>query len=56
MMILNDEDLFNDFLENVSENNKKLFFQVLSTENSSDFELLRETYGSIIKNPGGTID
>lgn len=53
MMILNDDTLFNDFLENVTDNNKKLFFQVLSTENSSDFELLRETYGSIIKNPGG---
>lgn len=53
MTILEDEDLFNDFMENVDDNNKKLFIQVLSTENSTDFELLRETYGSIIKNPGG---
>ncbi|MBE6485720.1 MAG: glycosyltransferase family 2 protein [Methanosphaera stadtmanae] len=53
MTILEDEDLFNDFMENVDDNNKKLFIQVLSTENPTDFELLRETYGSIIKNPGG---
>jgi hypothetical protein len=53
MNILNDEELFNDFMENINDKNKKLFFQVLSTETSSDFELLRETYSSIIKNPGG---
>lgn len=53
MKILNDEILFNDFMENVTENNKKIFIQVLSTDNSKDFELLRETYGLIIKNPGG---
>ena len=53
MTILNDEDLFNDFMENINENNKNIFIQVLSTENSDDFELLRKTYSSILKNPGG---
>lgn len=52
LSIIYDEDLFNDFMENLNENNKKIFIQVLSTDNSDDFELLRKTYGSIIKNPG----
>ena len=52
LSIIYDEDLFSDFMENLSENNKKIFIQVLSTDNSDDFELLRKTYGSIIKNPG----
>ena len=48
--MLEDEELFEDFLENLSESNKQIFIQVLSTENSTDFELLRLTYSSILKN------
>lgn len=52
MKILNEEELFDDFLEKLTENNKNIFIQVLSTENSSDFVLLRDTYSSILKNTG----
>lgn len=50
MKILEDEELFDDFIKNLNENNKQIFIQVLSTQNSNDFELLRLTYSSIIKN------
>ncbi|RAP47500.1 MAG: glycosyltransferase [Methanosphaera sp. rholeuAM6] len=49
MKILEDEQLFNDFMENLTEYNKNIFIQVLSTENSDDFLLLRDTYSSILK-------
>ncbi len=53
MKILKNGQLFDDFMENIDESNKEIFIQVLCTENSDDFELLRQTYSSIINNPGG---
>ncbi len=50
MTILEDEIYFNDFMSKLNSKNKNLFIQILSTENSKDFELLRETYSSILKN------
>ena len=52
MNVLYDEELFNDFMENLTENNKNIFVQVLSTENCDDFQLLRDTYSSILKDKG----
>lgn len=52
LKILENEELFNDFLSNLEEKNKQLFIQVLSTENKDDFELLQLTYSSILKNTG----
>jgi hypothetical protein len=53
MKILEEETLFNDFMHHLTENNKKIFVQVLSTQSSADFDLLRDTYSSIIKTSGG---
>lgn len=50
MELLDNEMLFNDLLENLTQNNKNIFIQVISTENREDFELLRNTYGFIQKN------
>lgn len=47
--LLQDEELYDDFRNLVDENNKNIFIQVLSAENSHDFNLLRDTYSSIIK-------
>lgn len=50
LSILENDEVLDDFLANLTENNKQIFIQVLSTENSYDFEMLRLTYSSILKN------
>ena len=50
--LLEDEELFDDFIDNLTPNNKNIFVQVISTENNKDFELLREMYSSIQKSMG----
>lgn len=47
--ILEDGELYEDFMKELTESNKNIFIQVLSTQNSEDFELLRESYSSILK-------
>lgn len=50
MALLENNELFEDLLENLSPNNKNIFIQVIITDNKEDFELLRQTYSSIQKN------
>lgn len=52
MKILENELLFDDFMANLSDFNRNIFIQVLSTDNSKDFNLLRKTYSSILKAGG----
>lgn len=48
--MLQDEEVYNDFMNELTENNENIFRQVLSVENSESFNLLRDTYSSILKN------
>lgn len=52
MTILENEKLFDDFMSNLNDFNRNVFIQVLSTDNSRDFNLLRKTYSSILKAGG----
>ncbi|MBQ6219870.1 MAG: glycosyltransferase family 2 protein [Methanosphaera sp.] len=49
MKILESEKLFNDFMENAEEDNRNIFIQVVSCDNSESFNLLRDTYSAILK-------
>ena len=42
--IMEDPELYDDFIENISHKNKKIFEQVLITQTADEFILCRSTY------------
>lgn len=53
MKLLENGELLDDVLANLTPDNRNIFIQVISTDNNEDFELLIETYSSIQKNIRG---